>query len=106
MNCPNCQHKLAKVIDSRADPLLVRRRRQCFSCNHRWTTYEMDRQTIERLKEGTTDFGERAEDIIGLLETALDLVGGAKRDALPLLTLHGTRHRQPPKEHILTHESP
>jgi len=102
MNCPNCQHKLSRVLDSRADPLLVRRRRVCFSCNQRWTTYEMDTLTIERLKSGSAEFGERAEDILGLLETAMELVNGAKRDATPLLTLHGTRNRsrEPRKEHI------
>ncbi len=42
MRCPRCGHEEDRVIDSRAvrDGKGVRRRRQCESCGHRFTTYE------------------------------------------------------------------
>lgn len=39
--CPACQHCKSKVIDSRSAVAgYVRRRRRCFECDHRYTTYE------------------------------------------------------------------
>jgi len=40
--CPNCESYNIKVIDSRArhDGLVIRRRRMCTKCFHRWTTIE------------------------------------------------------------------
>ena len=42
MKCPFCQAQETKVIDSRPadDNSSIRRRRQCESCNKRFTTYE------------------------------------------------------------------
>ncbi len=42
MQCPNCNKKESKVIDSRSiqDSSSVRRRRVCMSCDFRYTTYE------------------------------------------------------------------
>src|SRR3954468_18964916 len=42
MRCPKCGCQDDKVIDSRAsrDGAAIRRRRQCISCGHRFTTYE------------------------------------------------------------------
>lgn len=41
MRCPFCQHDETKVIDSRtSQDLSIRRRRQCLSCERRFTTYE------------------------------------------------------------------
>ena len=42
MRCPKCGHMDDKVLDSRAsrDGSAVRRRRECLSCNQRFTTYE------------------------------------------------------------------
>lgn len=40
MNCPFCYYHDSKVIDSRDVNDGVRRRRQCLSCNSRFTTYE------------------------------------------------------------------
>lgn len=44
MQCPKCNSKAIRVADSRPEPKLVRRRRVCESCNHRFST-------IERLAE-------------------------------------------------------
>ena len=40
MNCPYCGYHDSKVIDSREVNDGIRRRRQCLSCDSRFTTYE------------------------------------------------------------------
>jgi len=41
MKCPYCQHENTKVTDSRDTGIYsIRRRRECLSCNRRFTTYE------------------------------------------------------------------
>lgn len=42
MKCPACAHAETKVIDSRlnTDGTSIRRRRECLSCEKRFTTYE------------------------------------------------------------------
>ncbi len=42
MRCPKCTHQEDKVIDSRGavDGAVIRRRRMCLRCGHRFTTYE------------------------------------------------------------------
>ncbi|MCX6904367.1 MAG: transcriptional regulator NrdR [Verrucomicrobia bacterium] len=43
MRCPKCGFQEDKVIDSRAsrEGSTIRRRRECLSCQHRFTTYEV-----------------------------------------------------------------
>ena len=47
MKCPYCGFQESKVIDSRhsEDSTSIRRRRECLSCQKRFTTYE----TVESL---------------------------------------------------------
>ena len=40
MNCPYCDYSDSRVIDSRDVNDGIRRRRQCLSCDSRFTTYE------------------------------------------------------------------
>ena len=42
MRCPKCANQDDKVIDSRAsrEGAVIRRRRECLGCGHRYTTYE------------------------------------------------------------------
>ena len=42
MRCPYCSFPEDKVVDSRSnrDSLVIRRRRECLKCKHRFTTYE------------------------------------------------------------------
>lgn len=42
MKCPFCNGEESKVVDSRStdDNVAIRRRRECLSCNKRYTTYE------------------------------------------------------------------
>ncbi|MGP0127989.1 MAG: transcriptional regulator NrdR [cyanobacterium endosymbiont of Rhopalodia musculus] len=42
MQCPYCQHINSRVLESRSSEggQSIRRRRECLSCKHRFTTYE------------------------------------------------------------------
>lgn len=42
MQCPACQHTDSRVLESRSTESgqSIRRRRECLSCKHRFTTYE------------------------------------------------------------------
>jgi transcriptional repressor NrdR len=40
MRCPHCNYEDSKVTDSRDVDDAIRRRRECLSCGHRFTTYE------------------------------------------------------------------
>jgi transcriptional repressor NrdR len=61
MRCPKCGHIEDKVIDSRAakSGTLIRRRRCCLRCGHRFTTYE----EIVRAKLRVTKRDGRVEDL-------------------------------------------
>ena len=45
MKCPHCGYFDSKVLDSRDTADGIRRRRQCLSCNERFTTHEKAQQT-------------------------------------------------------------
>lgn len=71
MNCPFCGHEDSKVIDTRSadDGMAIRRRRECLSCDKRFTTYEK----VEHLpimvikKDGTNQLFQREKLMNGLL---------------------------------------
>ncbi len=53
MRCPKCHARDDKVIDSRAnkDETSIRRRRECLTCENRFTTYEeIERDDLRVLK--------------------------------------------------------
>lgn len=57
MRCPYCRKDNDRVIDSRAsqDGAAIRRRRECVSCERRYTTYERPEETTIRVikKDGS-----------------------------------------------------
>lgn len=59
MHCPFCGHEETKVTDSRlaADGRQIRRRRECLSCNERFTTFETAELVMPRLvkSDGTRE---------------------------------------------------
>src|SRR5690625_5418127 len=64
MHCPVCAAEDTKVVDSRlvTEGDQVRRRRQCLSCNERFTTYEVAELVMPRIikQDGTREpFDER-----------------------------------------------
>ena len=72
MRCPACGHEDDKVVDSRAvrDGAGVRRRRECTSCHHRYTTYEFVEQTpvLVVKKDGRRQPFERDRVLTGLVK--------------------------------------
>jgi transcriptional repressor NrdR len=53
MRCPKCGGQDDKVVDSRAsrEGATIRRRRECITCGHRFTTYEeVERENLMVLK--------------------------------------------------------
>jgi len=48
MRCPSCSYDDNKVIDSRLtkDGDVIRRRRECLECSHRFTTYERIEESL------------------------------------------------------------
>ena len=65
MKCPKCGVDDDRVLDSRSarEGAAIRRRRECASCGHRFTTYEeVDRDELLVIKrDGTRQTFERAK---------------------------------------------
>ncbi len=70
MNCPYCEHPDSKVINSRSNQngSAVRRRRECQSCQRRFTTYEQVEQIPTQVvkKDGRREPFERDKILRGL----------------------------------------
>lgn len=66
--CPSCRKTETRVVDSRDDESVVRRRRECLACKHRFTTYE--RMEAPRLyvvkKDGRREQYSREKILDGL----------------------------------------
>ncbi len=71
MRCPSCHHEEDKVVDSRStkENSAVRRRRECLSCGHRFTTYEYVemRPFMVVKKDGRREHYSREKVLSGLL---------------------------------------
>ena len=71
MRCPYCGYRESKVVDSRPaeEGTSIRRRRECLSCEKRFTTYE----TMESLpmvvikKDGSRQSFERGKVLGGMI---------------------------------------
>ena len=50
MICPKCHASEPRVLETRHVEEYTRRRRECTECGHRWTTAEIDLDTLRRLK--------------------------------------------------------
>lgn len=65
MQCPFCQEIDTKVIDSRSvggDACQIRRRRECVTCNERFTTYETIELSLPRVQKKDGSFVQFKED--------------------------------------------
>ena len=73
MQCPYCNYKESKVIDSRhTDIESIRRRRECESCKKRFTTYE---KIVLKSSEKRPVSMEQIEDIIMYIENDINRKG-------------------------------
>lgn len=70
MKCPFCSHPETKVIDSResGEGDIIRRRRECASCQQRYTTYERVEEVLPMIvkKDGRRATFDRLKIIAGL----------------------------------------
>ena len=70
MKCPFCGHAENKVIDSRIskDGKAVRRRRECFGCSKRFTTYEYVEDILPMVvkKDGRREQFDRQKILSGI----------------------------------------
>ena len=72
MKCPNCGYTDSKVTDSRPveDFTSIRRRRECLSCQRRFTTYEIiDTIPITVIKkDGSKELFDRNKILTGIMK--------------------------------------
>ena len=70
MKCPYCGYKESKVVDSRpADESSIRRRRECLSCERRFTTYETVEMTpmVVIKKDGNRQTFDKTKLLNGMI---------------------------------------
>ncbi|MDY0087290.1 MAG: transcriptional regulator NrdR [Coriobacteriia bacterium] len=71
MRCPFCGHAETKVVDSRVSESqdAIRRRRECLSCQKRFTTYERREEMplMVAKRDGSTEPFERGKLLRGLI---------------------------------------
>ena len=67
MHCPFCRHEDSRVVDSRTadDGAAIRRRRQCPTCNRRFTTIETASLTVMK-RSGASEPFSRAKVVSGV----------------------------------------
>ena len=72
MKCPFCNFPDSKVIDSRpvSDGASIRRRRECLSCQKRFTTFEMleSMQIMVIKKDGSKELFDKQKLLSGLFK--------------------------------------
>ena len=72
MRCPSCSSPDSKVIDSRPveENNSIRRRRECLSCQTRFTTYEFIDvfQPVVLKKDGSKEYFDRNKLMSGLMK--------------------------------------
>ena len=72
MQCPYCNYKESKVVDSRhTDSNSIRRRRECESCKKRYTTYETIETTPVMVvkKDNTREYFDGDKIKYGILKS-------------------------------------
>lgn len=50
MKCPACNSEEQRVMTTRPGPTKITRLRACNACGHRWTTAEIDTQSLSRME--------------------------------------------------------
>ena len=71
MRCPYCGHLESKVVDSRPadEGASIRRRRECLSCQKRFTTYEIMESLplVVVKKDGSRETFDRSKVLAGMI---------------------------------------
>jgi transcriptional repressor NrdR len=72
MRCPFCRHRGNRVVDSRlsGDGATIRRRRMCYACKRRFTTYERIEEAAPMVvkKDNRREPYERSKVIAGVVK--------------------------------------
>ena len=72
--CAKC-HGESRVVDSRVSNANTRRRRECLTCKHRWSTLELSFELAETLQDRLTNLRATLSDVkrmIHVMEKTLD----------------------------------
>jgi len=87
MQCPYCYYLESKVVDSRVieGGSTIRRRRECSQCNKRFTTYEVDKSKVIKIKPEN----KVREDKIERLQEKARLI---RQDIIKMIGLAGSGH--------------
>ena len=91
MRCPKCGKAHTRVVDSRMQESnnTIKRRRECCSCNYRFTTFERCEDPIEVIKsDGSKQRFDRNKLLVGLRHTPdaqelLKIEGVVEAETLP-----------------------
>ena len=76
MRCPKCGKAHTRVVDSRMQESnnTIKRRRECCSCNYRFTTFERCEDPIEVIKsDGTKQRFDRNKLLVGLMRATIEV---------------------------------
>ena len=76
MRCPRCGNAHTRVVDSRMQESnnTIKRRRECCSCNYRFTTFERCEDPIEVIKsDGSRQRFDRNKLLVGLMRATIKL---------------------------------
>jgi transcriptional repressor NrdR len=71
--CPKCGHEDTKVLESRMsnEGRSIRRRRSCFGCNYRFTTYEKEEDLQMQVEKKNRSFeGFAREKVVKAIQAA------------------------------------
>ena len=68
VNCPACNHRDSRVINSRKGGNGISRRRQCLKCSHRWST-------VERLVGGPGDAQKIKSELRNVRAAQAEIIG-------------------------------
>lgn len=63
MNCPRCKSYQVLCKDVRTTAATVYRRRACSDCGHRFTTFELAREDLEKALGGPVYLKELIEEL-------------------------------------------
>ena len=90
MRCPICEHDNDKVVDSRSsqDSHIIRRRRKCLECGHKFTTYEaVERRPLYVIKKDNRRELFQREKLLGGILTA------CKKRPVPMESIEQLVHK-------------
>ena len=84
MRCQICRSVKSKTTDSRNNAVGIRRRRECLSCGHRWTTIEVTDTWVVRNVASNSSL---ADDLVKASDAAADAAKESVKAAQKLESL-------------------